>query len=263
MLRKLIKYDLKWVFKVVGVFYVLSILFSVIGRSLSTIENSTIFSVVAQICIGIAIAMIVNGIINNIIRMWVRFIRNIYKDESYLTHTLPVKKNKIYLAKVLTGIISMFLTVVVTVVCIAICFYTPENLAALNNILEIAAANYETTVISFLLIVFFVLFLEMIFILLAGFLGIIVGHRANHNRMLKSIVYGFLFYLIPQILTLMIVFAIGFYNLDVMNLFTTAGMVSINAVKTIMIAGIGIYIAYDIIYYMLGKKQFEKGVNVE
>ena len=26
---------------------------------------------------------------------WVRFVKNIYKDESYLTHTLPVSKNQI------------------------------------------------------------------------------------------------------------------------------------------------------------------------
>ena len=39
MLGKLLKYDLKWVYKVVVVFYILAFIFSVIGRGLSTIKN--------------------------------------------------------------------------------------------------------------------------------------------------------------------------------------------------------------------------------
>ena len=46
MLGKLLKYDLKWVYKVVVVFYILSFVFSAIGRGLSLIENSIIFSIV-------------------------------------------------------------------------------------------------------------------------------------------------------------------------------------------------------------------------
>ena len=42
MLGKLLKYDLKWVYKVVVVFYILAFIFSVIGRALNEIENSFI-----------------------------------------------------------------------------------------------------------------------------------------------------------------------------------------------------------------------------
>ena len=37
----------------------------------------------------------------------------------------------------------------------------------------------------------------------------------------------------------------------------------VNAIKSIMCAGIGIYIVYILLYYILGKKQLEKGVNVD
>ena len=50
MLGKLLKYDLKWVYKVVIVFYILAFIFSIIGRGLSYIENSVIFSVVTRDC---------------------------------------------------------------------------------------------------------------------------------------------------------------------------------------------------------------------
>lgn len=51
MLGNLLKYDLKWVYKVVSVFYILALIFSVIGRGLSLIENSLVFSVVTRNCL--------------------------------------------------------------------------------------------------------------------------------------------------------------------------------------------------------------------
>lgn len=53
MLGKLLKYDLKWIYKVVVVFYILAFIFSVIGRGLSNIENSAVFSVTTRNCIWI------------------------------------------------------------------------------------------------------------------------------------------------------------------------------------------------------------------
>ena len=115
MLGNLLKYDLKWVYKVVSIFYILAFIFSCIGRGLSYIENSVIFSVITQIAFGFAISMMVSSLINCLMRLWARFIRNIYKDESYLTHTLPVEKKTIYASKVIAALVCIFITIVVIV----------------------------------------------------------------------------------------------------------------------------------------------------
>lgn len=91
MLKKLLKYDLKWSYKPLVIFYILAFIFACLGRIFSEIENSMIFNIIGQICKGALIAMLVNILINNLMRVWARFIKNIYKDESYLTHTLPSK----------------------------------------------------------------------------------------------------------------------------------------------------------------------------
>ena len=113
MLGKLLKYDLKWVYKLVIIFYTLAFIFSVIGRSLGKIENSLVFDILSKIAFGFAISMMVSSLINSLIRLWVRFVRNIYKDESYLTHTLPVKKQQIFASKVISGIITIFTTMII------------------------------------------------------------------------------------------------------------------------------------------------------
>ena len=50
MLGKLLKYDLKWTYRGVIVFYTLAIVFSIIGRLLSEIENSLIFNIIGKVC---------------------------------------------------------------------------------------------------------------------------------------------------------------------------------------------------------------------
>ena len=166
MLGKLLKYDLKWIYKAVVVFYILAFIFSVIGRGLSLIENSVLFGILTKVSYGIAISMLVSAMINNLMRVWARVIRNVYKDESYLTHTLPVEKKQIYLSKFISAIITMFTTVLVSVVCIGICYYSQENIEILKNMLELAATTYNSSVISLLFSIFCVFFLEMLFILL-------------------------------------------------------------------------------------------------
>lgn len=263
MLGKLLKYDLKWVYKVVVVFYILAFIFSAIGRGLSTIQNSLVFSVVTQIAFGIAISMMVSSLINCLMRLWARFIRNVYKDESYLTHTLPVEKKTIYASKVISAIICVFTTVVVAIVCLFICYYSEANMQALKTMLELAAEAYNTTVLKLLLLISFVAFLEIIFIVLIGYVGIILGHKSNHNKMVKTLIISFALYLITQAITLGLVCIFGLFNSNVMNLINTTDIVNVEAIKYVMYAGIGIYLVYIMFYYILGEKQFEKGVNVE
>lgn len=263
MLGKLLKYDLKWKYKVLVVFYLLGIIFAVLGRTFTGIENSVLFNIIGQICNGTAIAMAVNALINNLMRVWVRFRKNLYKDESYLTHTLPIEKKTIFLSKVLSAIITMLTTTVVIVICIAICYYSEENIEFVKTALEFVATTYNSTVVEFLLITSAVLALELIYALLAGFIGIILGHKSNSMKLGKSILYGFIAYMIPQIFTLVILFIIGLFNSDIMNLINTTEMINLEVIRTIMYIAIVIYTIYIIAYYIIGKKLFEKGVNVD
>ena len=263
MLGKLLKYDLKWTYKGVIVFYILAILFSIIGRFLSEIENSLIFNIIGKVCIGTAVAMVVNVLINNLIRVWVRFIRNSYKDESYLTHTLPISRKTIFQSKVLSAIITMITSAVIIVVCVAICYYSQSNIEWLKQSLELVASTYNSTVVNFILTVAIVLFLEMVFILFAGYIGIIFGHKSSNRRIEKSFIYGIIVYTIPQIMMIAIIFILGLFNQNIMNLFNTTEIVNIETIKSVLHAGMGIYLFYIIIYYFIGKRQFEKGVNVD
>ena len=263
MLGKLLKYDLKWVYKIVIGFYILTIIFAVLTRICINIENSLLFNVLGKILNGTMIAMMVNALVNVLIRSWVRFIGNVYKDESYLTHTLPVKKKDIYLSKVLTAIICTFTTVAVALVGLFIAYYSKANMEALKNFLKMTASAYDTDVISLIIIVALVIFLESLFITLIGYVGIIIGHKSNRNKMAKTLVIGIVLYLVTSTLTLGIIYVIGLFNEGVMNVINTTDIVNVDSIKQVMKIGLLIYVGYNIMYYIIGWKQLEKGVNVD
>jgi len=263
MLGKLIKYDLKWVYKGIVIFYILSVFFSVIGRIFIEIEGSALFNILGKISFGFAISMMVNIIINCIMRLWARFVRNIYKDESYLTHTLPVAKKTIYASKIITSLISIITSVLVTIGCLYICYYSKENLDVLKKLLELAATTYDTTVVKLVLLISFVILIEIIYMVFVGYVGIILGHKRNNHKMLMSIIYAFAIYMIMQTLTLIGLVIYGTFNPDIMNLINTTTALDISAIKSAMYLAIINYAVYIIFLYIFGKKQLEKGVNVD
>ena len=257
MLKKLLKYDLKWCYKALTIFYILSIIFAILTRVFINIDGRILFTIIGKIMQGITITLLINILINNILRIWARTIKNFYSDEAYLTHTLPIKKETLFLSKVLTTIITLLTSTIVIVISLLICYYSKENIEILKNILnQINISNI--TIISTILI----FYLEILFIILTGITAIILGYKQNNNKLIKSLIFGLIIYFTMQILILLIIFIIGLFNQQIMNLFKTNNITP-NLLKHILSLSIIIYIVYNIILYIIGKNKFKKGVNID
>lgn len=262
MLKKLLKYDLEWCYKPLLVFYILAIFFSIIVRIVESFEQSLIVLIIDKICCGVVIAMIVNILINCFMRNWARFVRNIYKDESYLTHTLPVSKNKIYLSKILTVIITLLTSFIVIIVCLAIATLNKDTWIILKESLEQSAIYFDSSVFSLIFVMIVTIFFEFLFMMMSGILGIIIGHRSNNFKIVKSIVIGFVIYMILSSMSLVVLFVAGLLNSDIMSLFNNIE-VSSNALKSMMLVGILVYAIYNLGIYFIGNKLLNKGIDVD
>ena len=263
MLNKLLKYDLKNIFKVLIIFYSLALFFGVLTRIFFSINNSFIMNIIGQICSGTTIAMIFNILINNLMRLWVRFKNNFYGDESYLTHTLPINKKTLFLSKIISAITTLFTSILVIAVTLFVAYYSKENLGIIKNLLLPLATVYESTVITIILSFIFVVFLEIMNMLQSGYAGIILGHRKNTNKISYSVLFGFSAYLLTQIFTIFIVFIVAIFNKDLMNLFYTMDSLSINTIKLCIYLAIGIYTLNIFVLYFINSKLFSKGINVD
>lgn len=263
MLSKLLKYDIKTINKNLIIFYSLSLFFAILTRIFFMIENSAIMHVLALVCSGATISMIFNILINNLMRLWVRFKANLYGDESYLTHTLPVTKKELYLSKFIVSVITLLISVIVIVISLFIAYYSKENLQLVKNLLMPLASVYESTIIKIILLFVFVCFLELMNILQSGYTGIILGHQRNNSKMGASVLFGFITYLITQIVAIITVFIVGLFNDNLMNLFMTIDEFDVPTVKLCIAIAVGVYTFNIVVLYIFNLVQFKKGVNVE
>ena len=264
MLNKLLKYDLKYMIKNMSIFYILSIFFALTTRILFNVEKSVIISIIGQISVGCMFAMIVNTLINTMMRSWIRFRDSLYKDESYLTHTLPVTKNELYNSKFIQTLIFFFISFVVILISLFIAYYSKENWLVITNYIRTITTGLNLSTSFFITMAIIIIFLEVFNAIQCGFLGIILGHKMNNGKIGYSVLFGFITYLLAQGLILGLVFVYGIFDSTVMELFKTATInIDVTAFKTLAIVSSSLYIIIIFIMNILCKKELSKGVNVE
>ena len=263
MLNKLLKYDLKYMIKNMSFFYILAIFFSITTRIIFSLNETVIVNIIGQISVGCMFAMIVNILINTMMRSWVRFRDSIYKDEAYLTHTLPVTKNNIYNSKFIQTLLFFILGFVIIIFCLFIAYYTKERWLLLKNYINSITIGLNINTLLFVISMLSVIFLEVFNAIQCGFLGIILGYKKNNNKIGFSVAFGFISYLLSQIIVLLLVFIVGLFNSNIMDLFRSNIMLTNNSFKLLVILAILLYILIIGLMSIICKKEFNKGVNIE
>ena len=263
MLMKLLKYNLKDIYKNLVIFYGLSLFFAVLTRLFLGIDNSFMMNIIGKVCSGTAIAMIFNIIINNLMRLWVRFKQNLYGDESYLTHTLPIEKKTLYLSKTISALITVFTSVLVIALSLFIAYYSKENIQIVKNLLLPLAEIYDSTILTIILAFIFIIFLEIMNMLQSGYVGIVSGHRMNNNKTIYSVLFGIGIYLLTQIFAILVIFIVALFNSDLMNLFYTMEALDVDIIKICIYMAIIIYSVSIFVLYFINLKLFSKGVNID
>ena len=261
MLMKLMKYDFKWINKVMCIYFIILPIISIAVKIVESVEQNLLLLIIDKILSAMFIGCVVSIIITCIMRVWSRFINNIYKDESYLTHTLPVTKNQIFNAKILSALLSLLLSSIVIVACIAFVYLNPNTIDSLKFMYQSLVDVYGSVfAVCFIIGIALLIFLEFVYLLLAGIFGIVIGYKSNNYKLLKSITIGIVSYIVLN--------TISFIFLEFMSKFVdftivADGFPSINTLKVIGLSFIIVYLVYNLLYYFTSKYMFNKGVNVE
>ncbi len=274
MLKKLLKYDLKNIYKVLLLLYGMTIICA-IGSIISNTNNESliilnILNTGFKILTFSSIAII---LVYNMIKLWSRFKNTVYGDESYLIHTLPITKNDIYVSKILTALITITASVVVSFIALLIIYGIPQRISYhsfdvevvsseiteeqqtqiiqrnIDQNRELALEGYKESInmycMNFLIVLIF-----LIWVALTGYFAIILGNIANKNIRTEAIIMGIsLFFLCICV------------NYLILGTFTIFGKDSFYNGEITMIE-IAYYGLICIIYYVLGLKQLKNNMNV-
>ena len=123
MLRKLLKYDFASVFKLWWIAALSSVGLSLLAGGCINVINAarnlpTVVDVSAKILLVLSIIGIIAFSVVSLVLVYVRFYKNLYTDEGYLTFTLPVRISEILNSKIILALVT--LTVSGFVVCLDI-----------------------------------------------------------------------------------------------------------------------------------------------
>lgn len=263
MLRKLLKYDIKTIYKTIVIFYLLAFIFSLLTRAFLSFENSLLMNILGEIFKGATISMMCSTVINNVMRSWARFKSNLYGDESYLSHTLPVKIEQHYASKFFSAFITLITSVMIIVAVFLTTFYTKNLFEQLKSILFPATQFLDLSIPAVLAAFAVVIFLEIANILQCGFTGIIIGHRQNTAKTGFSVLFGFIAYMITQTVGVVAILVAAIFNDALLNIVKTASAPTPQAIKLLIYLSIITYSALLIIGYIVNVKLLKKGVNVD
>ena len=262
MLGKLLKYDLKYVFGgMIGV-YIVSLIFALLTRVCGIFDGSAIMGAIANVTGVMTIILLIAVVLLNIVRVWTRFLKNVYGDESYLTQTLPVGKSVVYTAKFLTAVISMFVSMMTVLVAVFIAWYSENGMERIKQSITGIADVYDSSVSGLLIVFFMILFLQETFVIQCGYTGAIIGFKADNHKIEKTVAIGIISYLVTGFTAILIMFVCALFNDGLMNLFRTNEVQNIKIFKQIM-SGVGIYYLVVLcLFYFINVRLFKKGVNV-
>ncbi len=132
MFKKLLKYDLKsllsiWWIGAVSLL-VLAIPTGLCAKTLITVNYLPYVDTFCELWIFIYYILLSAFSLFGTVLLFIRYYSNFFRDEGYLTFTLPVKRSSLYLSKVLSGTIVNILSTltVIASVCIILAI-TPDS----------------------------------------------------------------------------------------------------------------------------------------
>ena len=172
------------------------------------------------------------------------------------------KSSFVNLSKVLTAVITLTISFLVIIISLGVAILNRDTWEIIKYTLEQSAVYFDSSVSSLIIVITVTIFFEFMFMILCGFLGIIIGNKYNNLKIIKLVIAGFLIYILFSVMLLGILYIAGFVNSDIMDIFNNT-LVSFNTLKSTMFVGIVIYLVYNIAIYFIGNRLLNKGINVD
>lgn len=257
MLGKLIKHEWKAVGKVLAIMHVALLLMAVIGKIMLSIDVLQKMEVMWVSLLGIYVLSVIAVGVGTHIYLAMRFYKNMYTDEGYLSFTLPVKPWEHIFSKTLISSIWILIDGVVIVASIFILVMYKgmgtEILQGWNQfVAELTAGGM---VISWKVIqVVITAIISLVSIPLTYYFSISIGQLFNSHKMLAAVVVYFISVNVLQVVSTvisagyLIVIPETVMETEMIDMF--GGMLNIGLIEQIIVA-VGFWL---IINFIMNKK---------
>lgn len=250
MLGKVLKYDLKALCRYLIPLYAVLFGLGIMIRLLGFFDNVSIIAIICGLMIVALVVLSCLSFVLNGIFSVKYYLENLFKDEGYLTHTLPVKKGTLLFSKVLASLVTFSMTALVLIISLIVAFYQKGLFVDVVKVLNLSI--YGMSVYEFLLFMIVYGVIGYVATILMVYAAVAIGYSRSSNKLVSSVVWGLIFYFVMEFLYLgllgiiMIINPTFISNLD-NSVFMMKDLItffSIFMVFTALIGGVYYYISY-------------------
>ncbi len=276
MLGKLIKYEFRAVNKLLLLINGFTLLLTLIGcltfaSPLWDFDSDYIGGLAFSSLIVYYIAIIAISLFT-CIYLAVRFYKNLYTDEGYLMHTLPVTPTQLIWSIAITAFCWTLITMlficfsVVALISSAIIKFAGEDFWSVDfsSLFEIAnnaiQELYGMSLMSFCLLLLFSVLVSVIHSIFMAYAAISVGQLFSKHKVLGSILCYIGFYFVMQIASMVLM--IPYWTI----LFSANGMESADLshyMNYAIFSGTGLCVVFGVIYYLITWQLMKKKLNLD
>ncbi len=274
MLKKLLRYDLKSVFRYWWIAATASIILSLIGGLAISITTTgkqvpPIIAVLVIFAIFFAIIGIVIFPVFSYIMMYVRFYKNFFSDEGYLTFTLPVKRSQLLNSKLITSVITMTSSVIVVILDIILLFsigageiFYQEFLIPVSQLFSriFSQMDFSEFMYLFLLIIEFLLLIILSFVFSTLFVFFCITFAAMITKKAKVVTAIGIYYVangaISVLFQLIFLFSFPYISerISLLPADMTSPVAVIILLGLILLMALVCMVLYVLNYFMIDRK---------
>jgi hypothetical protein len=261
MIKKLMKYDLQNMLRILAYVYAAAIGIASITRLINIGRDIQVFAILGGFFFGLTVAAVAAVLIITFVQILRVFINSFFKDESYLTHTLPVKKELLLLSKYLSSLIVILVSIAVSFVCLFIILYSGEFIAMLKASLDMAFAGFNLSAWGFVALLISTIFLQVCAMASMCFTAAIKGCSFNRDKLLHGLIWYVIFYFGCTAVTLVIEMAVFLISGAIGEFFSN--QLSEGSLIKLLVVPLVLYSIYSVAFYFISQREFKKGVNVD
>lgn len=262
MLGKLLKYDLKYGVKIFVLIHAILFIASILGRIffMNRIDFEHADGImVSSLVIFSAVMMFLYMVVcfSTWLLIAIRFYRNLFTREGYLSWTLPVSGIQQLWAKILSGCIWFILDCIICALGVLI-LVTGKNVTdAYSTIAPEVTKELGMTISSFGLSIFVITLVSSIGSVILVYFCITMGQLFPAHRVLGALAVYFIYSIVVQIISSIILVAMGLFPNYLDSKITTQNpadyMLTIFGVSMAIMA-VTTVIQYIVIHYIIKNK---------
>lgn len=167
MLKKLLKHDLKAIFKFWWIAAIISVIIAVAGGFAQSVINSerelpeAVMIMASMLTVFVYLSLLVFFLLTMVL-IFIRFYKNFFTDEGYLTFTLPVTRRELLNSKLISGVTAISSTVLLLVINLIVIFLIGEHEYIFSAEFQQEVQSFFHTVLDELGIYFWVYIIELL-----------------------------------------------------------------------------------------------------